>query len=108
MVAVRVVQVAVHEVIHVIAVRHGFMAAARAVDMSGFVAVARRGAAVGIRGADFDDVFIDVAGVWMMQVSVVQVVNMAVVFHRGMAAVAAVLVIVMGVNFAVVHRGVGS
>jgi hypothetical protein len=68
MIAVRVVKVAVHEVIDMIAVRNRFVTAAGAVDVRGFVAAAWSGAAVGVLGTDFDDVFIDVVAMRVMQV----------------------------------------
>ena len=98
-VTVRMVQMAIDEVIDVVAMRHGFVAAAGAVDVSGFVAAAvvvgRAGVRVG--GADGDAVFIDVVAVRVVQVAVVQVINVAFVFDGGVAAVRAVLVRVVGV-----------
>jgi hypothetical protein len=104
MTAVRMVQVAIHEVIDVVVVRHRFMAAIRAVDVSGIVTRCRRGAAVRISGADFDNVFIDVIGVRMMQMPFVQVIDMTVVFHGRVAAAGAVVMIVMRMNFVVAHN----
>ena len=106
-VAVRMMQVAVHEIIDVIAVRDRFVAATGAVDMRGVVAGAGRGVAVGIRGADFDDVLIDMPRVRMMQMPVVQVIDVPVVLHRSVAAVGAVLVVVVGMNVAGAHSGGG-
>lgn len=106
-VAVRMMQVAVHEVIDVVAVRDRFVAAAGAVDMRGVVAGAGRGVAIGIRSADLDDVFIDVPGVRVMQMPVVQVIDVPVVLHCDVAAVGAVLMVVIGMDFAVAHNGGG-
>ena len=98
-VAVRVVQVPIDEVIDVVAMWHRFVTAAGAMDVSCFVAAAvvvgRAGVRVG--GADSDAVFIDVAAVRVVQVAVVQVVNVAVVLDGGVAAARAVLVRVVGV-----------
>ena len=98
-VAVRVVQVAIDEVIDVVAMWHRFVAAAGAVDVSGFVAAAvvvgRAGVRVG--GADGDAVFIDVVAMRVVQVAVVQVIDVAVVLDGGVAAARAVLVRVVGV-----------
>ena len=98
-VAVRVVQVAINEVVNVVAMRYGFVSAAGAVYMSRFVAVAVMiwGADVRVGGADGDAVLIDVVAVRMVQVAVVQIVNVAVVLDGGVAAVRAVLVFVVGV-----------
>jgi len=106
-IAVRMMQAAIHEVIDVVAVRDRFMAAIRAVDMRGVVAGAGRGVAVRISGADFDDVLIDMPGVRVMQVPIVQIVDVPVVFHGNVAAVGAVFVVVVGMDFAVAHNGVG-
>ena len=98
-VAVRVVQVAITEVVSVVAMRYGFVSAAGAVYMSRFVAVAVMiwGADVRVGGADGDAVFIDVVAVRVVQVAVVQVINVAFVFDGGVTAIRAVLVFVVGV-----------
>ena len=98
-VAVRVVQMTINEVVRVVAMRYGFVSAAGAVYMSRFVAVAVMiwGADVRVGGADGDAVFIDVVAVRMVQVSVVQVINVAFVLDGGVAAACAVLVFVIGV-----------
>ena len=105
--AVRMMQVPVHEVIDVVAMRDRFMAATGAVDMRSIVAGAGRGVAVGIRRADFDDVLIDVPGVRVVQMPVVQVIDVPVMFDRGVAAAGAVFVVVVGMNLAVAHMGGG-
>jgi hypothetical protein len=104
-VTVRMMQAAIHEVINVVPVRDGFVPAAGAVDMRGVVAGAGLGVTVGICGTDFDDVFIDMLPMLMMQVPVVQVIDVPVVFHRDVAAVGAVLMVVVGMDFAVAHNG---
>jgi hypothetical protein len=80
--AVRMVQMTVHQVIDVIAMRDCFVTAAFPVHMSGVVAAAWRGATVGILGADFDDVFFGVIAYRMFQMPVVQVIDVPVVLHR--------------------------
>jgi hypothetical protein len=90
-----------------VAVRDRFVAAAGAVDMRGVVAGARRSVAVGIGRADLDDVFIDMPRMRMMQVPVMQVIDVPVVFDGSVAAAGAVFVVVMGMDFAVAHNGVG-
>ena len=98
-VAVRVVQVTIDEVVDVVAMRHRFVAATGAVHVSRFVAAAVvfRRAGVWVGGADGDAVFIDVVAVRMVQVAVVQVINVAFVFDGGVTAIRAVLVFVVGV-----------
>lgn len=104
MTAVWMVQVATHEVIDVVAVRHPFMAATKAVDVSSFVTRGRRGATVGSSGADFDNVFIDMIAVRMMQMPFVQVIDVTVMFHDRVAAAGAVVMIVMRMNFVIAHN----
>jgi hypothetical protein len=106
MIPVRMMQAAIDEVIDVIAVRDRFVTAAGAVDVDvrGIVPAARRGVAVGIGRAHGDDVLIDVIAMRMMQVPIVEVVDVPVVFHRGVAAAWAVGVVVMGMGFAVAHK----
>lgn len=93
--AMRMVQVATHEVVDMVAVRHPFMAAASAVDVPGFVTRGRCGAAVGSSGADFDNVLIDLIAVRMLQMPFLQVIDMTVVFHGRVAAAGAVVMIVI-------------
>jgi hypothetical protein len=94
-VAVRVVQVAVDEVVDVVAVGDRFVAAAGAVHVAGLVAAAARGAGVQpsgfLVGVTSRLVLVDVVTVRVMQVAVVQVVDVVAVPDRGVAAVGAVL-----------------
>ena len=91
---VRVVQVAAHQIIHMVAVRHGGMAAGRAVRVADGV----RGAGMagradgGVRGTDFECVFIRVAGVAVMQMTVVEIIRVALVEQGGVTARRAVRV----------------
>ena len=94
-VTVRMVQMAIDEVIDVVAMRHRFVAAAGAMHVA--VAVMVGGADVRVGGADGDGVFIDVVAVRVVQVAVVQVINVAFVLDGGVAAACAVLVFVVGV-----------
>jgi len=88
-IAVLVVQTAVDDVVNMIAVRYGFVAATFAVNVA--VAGVNRMAAVRIGFIDAQGVFIVVAVVLMVQV--------AVVFDGSMAAVCAVNVVMMFVGF---------
>ncbi len=104
MIAVRVVEVTVHEVVDVIAVRNGRMPTARTVDMVRIVALAVvLGATVRVCVRDFDDVLVVVVFMGAMQVPVVQVTDMVAVLDRDMPAVGAVLVVVVFVDL-VAHR----
>ena len=68
----------VHEVIDVIAVRHGFVSAARPMSMR---ALGLRRAAQGIGVADFDNVFVDMIPMHVMQMTVVEVIDVAIMAH---------------------------
>lgn len=102
-VAVRMVQVALDEVVHVVTVGHGFVAAARAVLVVGGVALAvvRRSARFGILRADLDRMLVIVALVGVMEVAVVQIVDVTVVFDGSVPAAGAVdmLVVLMDYMF---------
>jgi len=105
MVAVRVMQPAVDDVVEVIAMRDGLVAAAGAVDMA---ALAAGGdavvTAIRIGRAHLDDVLVVVRLaahlVRMMQVAIVQVVHVVAVADGLVAAAGAVLVVVMRMGLA--------
>jgi len=98
MVAVLVVQVVAHQVIGVISVRHGLMAASFAVLVRSLVrgAAVRRGALVGILLAHVDGVLFHLVRANVVQMAVVQVIDVARVHDGDVAALFAVLV---GVSF---------
>ncbi len=99
MVAVWMVQMAVNQIIDVIAVRHGFVPATGSVHMPWRVSgtcVTRR-ANVGVLGRDFDLVLVHMSRMHMVQMSIMQVIHMIAVLHRRMAAARPMLVIVIGV-----------
>lgn len=98
-IAVSVVQMAFDQVIHVVAVRNGFVPAPGAVAMvaSVFTAIVRRRAVRGVRCVDLDLMFLDAAGGVMVQMAVVEVVDVAIVLNAGMPAPRSVLVRVVGV-----------
>ena len=98
MAAVRVVQMAIDEIVYMVAMRNRLMAAVCAVDMIRSMAAALvvRSAAVRICGGDFDSVLIDMVAVNMVKMAVVQIIDMPGVVDGDMAAIAAVLVAVVG------------
>ncbi len=100
--SVRVMQVAVDQVVHVIAVRHGFVAATGAVNVIGRMtaAVVAGRAGRGVCRGHGDLVFVDVIAMRMMQVAIVQVVCVPVVFYSSMSAAWTMLMIVVGVDVA--------
>lgn len=97
MIAMRMMQVAIDQIVDVIAVGHRLMAAAGAVDMARFVpgAVVVGGAGIGVRRADLDHMLVDVIPMRVMQVTVMQVIDVIAVAHGGMAAARAMLVVVI-------------
>ena len=97
-IAVLVMQTAVDDVVDMIAVRYGFVAATFTVNVA--VASVNRMAAVRIGFIDAQGVFIVVAVVLMVQVAVVQIIDVAFVFDGSVAAVCAVNVVMMFVGFA--------
>jgi len=100
MIAVRVMQVTVHQIVDMVAVRDRLMAAPAAMLVPGVVAASRTGpgAAVRMLAVDGDPVLIDMPFVRVMQVTVVQIVDMAVVVYRDVTAIRPVLVLVVCVN----------
>jgi hypothetical protein len=98
-VTVRVVQVAVDQIVDMVAMRHYLVTATRAMLVPGLVSLAAvlRRAAVGVRCRYVDYVLVDVVSVRMVQVAVVQVVDMIAVAHRRVTAVRAVRMRVVSV-----------
>lgn len=97
--AVRVMQVTVHQVIDVIAMGYGLVAAPGAVNVSGGMAGAGmlRGALVRIGGRNREDVLVHVIVVRVMHVAVVKVVHVTVVADGDVIASGTVLVRMIGV-----------
>jgi hypothetical protein len=87
-----VMQPTAHEVIDVIAVRHAFVSAARPmrVRAPGFGRAPR-----GIGVADLDDVFVDMILVHVMQMTVVEVIDVAMMAHGRVSAARTMLVSVI-------------
>lgn len=106
----RVVQVAVDEIVHVVAVRDGFVSAAVAVDVARFVSVAgvvgRADGGMGV--AHLDAVLVDVVFMRKMQMAVVEVIHVIAVLDRGVTAAWAVDVVRMMVDRVLGHVVVGG
>ena len=98
----RVMEMTVHQVVHVIAMRNGLVPAPRAVLVTGVVRVAGMiGRAVGrVRSADRQLVFVHVVRVGMVEMTIVQVVDVALVAKGEVAAVFAMRVFVAVVPIA--------
>jgi hypothetical protein len=94
MVAVRMMQVAVDQIVDMIGMRHRLMATVGAVlvALGMAAAIVIRRAAVRIGRAHRDDVLVEMILVRMMKMAVVQIVHVPLMAHRGMAATNAVLV----------------
>ncbi len=104
-VVVRVVQVPIHQIIDVVAVRHGFMTTVWTVHMARFVCATRvmRRADHRVAVVHCERVLIHVVAVRRVQMPVVQVVHMIVVHNRRMSAVRAVHMRMIFVDFVVAH-----
>jgi hypothetical protein len=100
-----VMQVAVDEVVDVIAMRHLFVAAARAVAVAVRMraAIVRGRALVGIVRAHRHDVLVHMVAVLVMQMAVVQVVDVVPVLDTGVPAVGTMNVVVLFVGLVVCH-----
>lgn len=103
MVRVRVVQVAVDEVVDVVAMRHRLMPATGAVLVPRLVSLAAMlgRAAIRVLRSHLNGVLVDVVAVHVVQVPVVQVIDVVAVPQPGVPAPGAVLVGVVGVVSAV-------
>jgi hypothetical protein len=106
MIAVGMVQVAGHQVVHVIAMGNLLMAAGRTVAMGllmpGTGVLGSAGSRVG--GIDLENVVVDVVAMNVMQVAVVQVIRVVAVLDSDMAATRTMLVIVAFMHLAVFLR----
>ena len=100
-IAVRVVEVAIDQIIDMVAMRHRLVAAVGSVHVGAVVpvAVVFGSATLGRLRVHSDDMLIDVVAMKMMQMPIVQVIHVAVVFDCGVTAVRAVGVIVVRVLF---------
>ena len=100
MVAVGMVQVAVDEVVNVVAVRHGGVAAVRAVlvVLGMAVAIVLRGAIGGVGAVDGEGVFLDLAAGDVVKMPVVEIIDVPLVDDAGVAAIGAVLMVMSVVS----------
>lgn len=106
MIAVLMMQAAVHNVINMVAVRHRFVPATFAVNM--ITALMGMVAGIGIGFVYIQHVFVIMAVVLVVQMAVVQIVHMITVFDGRMAATGAVDMIVVFVGMAVAHDAILS
>lgn len=103
-VAVRMVEVTVHEEVGVVAVWNRFVPAARSMGVVLRVPVAgvRWGAVSGVRAVDGEAMLVDMVAVRVVQVPIVKVVRVVAVLHGGVAAVGTVLVVMVVVDRVIV------
>ena len=104
MIAVRMMQVAIDQIIDMSAVGHGFVAAIGTVDMAfGVTAnVMVAGAFIRMLGIHFHNVFLHLAAFLMHQMTAFEVIRVPVMFNRRVPATRPVLMI-----FWCVHKGIG-
>ena len=98
MVAVRMMQTAVNQIIDVIAMRHRLVAAARPVDMRRFVASAARGALIRVGRVDLDLVLIHMIAMRMVQMAIVKVIDMAAVLDGRVSAARTMLMVMVSMR----------
>lgn len=100
MTVVRMVQVAIHQVIDVVSMGHGIVPAIRSVLMRPVVRLApvRRSAGGRVRSVHFDGVLVEMISMRAVQVPVVQVIHMVPVPDCGVTAPLAVDMAVSFVN----------
>jgi hypothetical protein len=93
MIAMGMMQMPVHQIVDVVAMRDRLVPTARAVLVG---ALYFRRAAGRIARVDADDMLIHVVAMHVMQMAVMQIVDVAVMAHRDVTAVRAVLMRVVG------------
>ena len=104
-VAMRMVQAPFDDIVHMVAVRNRFVPAAGSVNVRTFMTaiLAYRTAAIRIGLADSNHMLVHMVLMRVVQVSVVHVIDMPVVADGSMPAAGSVLVLVIWVDFAIVH-----
>jgi len=98
MIAVWVMQVAVDQIVDMIAVRYRLVSASGPVNVirgMGATIMVRR-TSIRIFRADLDPMFVYVVTMWMMQMPIMQIVDVVAVPDSGMSAVRAMLMVMVG------------
>ncbi|MEM5428538.1 hypothetical protein [Cupriavidus oxalaticus] len=111
MIPMGVMQMIANQIIYMVAVRYGLMAAARAVLVVRVMAAALMvgGTPIRIGIADCKHVLIDVIAVHVMNVPVMQIVNVSLMTHGEVSAIGPVLVrVIDGVFQRAVSHGANS
>jgi hypothetical protein len=106
MVAVRMMEPTADKIVDVVAVRNRFVSAAGTMDMAGFVAfVAILGRAPDrVLSRHFNDVLIDAVPFWVVQMSVMQVVDVVAMPHCEVTALRAMMMRMVGMGEMVMGR----
>jgi hypothetical protein len=99
-VAMLLVKMAGNAIIHVAAMRYRLVAAAGSVHMARLMPTATvvGGAAVGVRARDLDHVLVDMIFVRVVKVTIMQIVDMAIMVYGRMSAAARMLMRMVGVG----------
>jgi hypothetical protein len=92
-IAVRMVQPSVHQVVDMITMRHGFVSAVPAMLVR---AAGLRGAVHRVCRADRDDMLVDMITVHVVQMAIMQIIDMTVMANRRMPTARAMRVDVIG------------
>ena len=94
MIAVRMMQTTLDKIVGVLAMRHGWMTAVRAVNVPGLMALVpvRRRAMVRVSGADLDHVLIDAVAARAVQMAVMEIVDMVSVLDGDVSAARSMMV----------------
>ena len=100
------VQMTIHQIINMIAVRHSFMAAIRPMLMLGSMcaAIVLGRALIWIGLGNRQYVFINMVTMNMMQMTVMNIIHMAVMFYGGMPTTCLVFVIMVRVFITTRHN----
>jgi hypothetical protein len=96
MITVRMVQPAVYKIVDMVTMRHRFMSAVWTVRV---LAMDLRRALHGICGIYRDGMFVHVILVHMVEMAVVKIIHMSVMTNRGVPAIRAMLMSVVGMVF---------
>ena len=96
-ITVRMVQVPVYQIVHMVTMGYRGMAATRSMYvigcMTGALVLWRAG--VGVRRGDANHMFIDMVAVRMVHMAIVQVVNMAFMLNSDVPAIGSMLVVMV-------------
>jgi hypothetical protein len=99
MISVRMMQMAIDQIVDVITMRHRFVAASGPMDVVSLMPRASmlRRARIRIDRRNLDDMLVDVTSVHVMQVPIVQIVDVVAMLNRDVPATRSVLMRVIGV-----------